>query len=156
MTGTRQLATFTLDSFLFGIDVGTVQEVLRFQPMTTVPLAPKMVGGLINLRGKIVAALDLRVRLGLPPRPADRAPMNMVLRARADEGAISLLVDTIGEVVTVDDAVCEAPPDTMSDVARAVIDRVYKLPDGLLLALDWKTAVAHPAGAGNADSNNPR
>ena len=153
----RQLATFTLDNFLFGIDVGNVQEVLRFQPMTTVPLAPRMVGGLINLRGKIVAALDLRVRLGLPARPADRAPMNMVLRARPDEGAVSLLVDTIGEVVTVDEAAFEAPPDTMGDLPRAVIDRVYKLPDGLLLALDWKTAIAYQAAAGGAaDSNNAR
>ena len=155
MAGKRQLATFTLDSFLFGIDVGTVQEVLRFQPMTAVPLAPRMVGGLINLRGKIVAALDLRVRLGLPPRPVERAPMNMVLRA--DEGAVSLLVDTIGEVITVDDGGCETPPETMSDTARAVIDHVYKLPDGLLLALDWKTAIAQTppgTGAGTTDANN--
>jgi purine-binding chemotaxis protein CheW len=150
----RQLATFTLDGLLFGIDVATVQEVLRYQPMTVVPLAPKIVGGLINLRGKIVAAIDLRLRLDLPARDPGLQPMNMVLRA--EEGAVSLLVDTIGEVVTVDEDAFEPPPDTMTAAARGVVEGVYKLPEGLLLSLDWKAAVTSPAGAHNGDSNNGR
>jgi purine-binding chemotaxis protein CheW len=74
MNETRQYCTFHLDGLFFGVEVSQVQEVLRYQDMTRVPLAPPMVRGLINLRGQIVTAFDLRQRLGMPPRPADEMP----------------------------------------------------------------------------------
>src|ERR1700677_839747 len=76
----RQFATFFVADLFFGVDVLHVQEVLRFQQMTGVPQAPDVVEGLINLRGQIVIAIDMRRRLGLPPRPGDQTPMNMVVR----------------------------------------------------------------------------
>ena len=78
--GARQFCTFHLDDHLFGVDVLDVQEVIRYQAMTYVPLAPAVVEGLVNLRGQIVTAVDLRRRLELPARPGDRRPMNVVVR----------------------------------------------------------------------------
>lgn len=132
----RRLCTFYLDGMLFGIDVDAVQEVLRFQAMTPVPLAPRVVAGLINLRGQIVTALDLRRRLELPERPLEMLPANVVLRSSA-VGA-SLLVDSVGEVVEVDDVAFEPPPETTRGVARELILGAYKLPERLLLLLDLK------------------
>ena len=132
----RRLCTFYLDGMLFGIDVDAVQEVLRFQAMTPVPLAPRVVAGLINLRGQIVTALDLRRRLELLERPPEMLPANVVLRSSA-VGA-SLLVDAVGEVVEVDDVAFEPPPETTRGVARELILGAYKLPERLLLLLDLK------------------
>jgi purine-binding chemotaxis protein CheW len=135
----RQLCTFTLGGQWFGVEVLQVQEVIRYQPMTRVPRAHPVVEGLINLRGQIVTAVDLRRRLELPPRPVDHRPMNIVVRG--DDEAISLLVDEVGEVVEVTDAQWERPPETLTGVARALIPGAYKLEDRLLLVLDTARAV---------------
>jgi purine-binding chemotaxis protein CheW len=137
---TRQLATFTLDGQTFGVGVDSVQEVLRHQVRTPVPLAAPAIGGLLNLRGQVVTTIDLRTRLGLPPFPDDAAPMNVVVRI--DGEAISLLVDSIGDVVDVDESLFELPPDTLDGEARDLITGAYKLDDLLLLALDVERAVA--------------
>src|SRR5579863_8804310 len=84
-----QFATFFVADLFFGVDVLRVQEVLRFQQMTPVPLAPDVIEGLINLRGQIVTAIDMRRRLRLPPRAGEKTPMNMVVRS--EDGAVSLL-----------------------------------------------------------------
>src|SRR6056297_1668529 len=93
----KQLCTFTLENYLFGVDARSVQEVIRYQSMTRVPLAHESVAGLINLRGQIVTAIDLRKRLRMAERESGKLPMNVVVRA--DEGAVSLLVDQIGDVI---------------------------------------------------------
>jgi purine-binding chemotaxis protein CheW len=129
-----QFSTFYVADLFFGVDVLRVQEVLQFQEMTPVPLAPQVIEGLINLRGQIVTAVDMRRRLRLPPRAGDRMPMNMVLRT--DDGAVSLLVDEIGDVLDVDESTWEQPPDNLDPAARDVISGVYKLKDRLLLVLD--------------------
>lgn len=130
----EQFCTFYLDKSLFGVEVGRVQEVIRSQEMTAVPLAPSVVRGLINLRGQIVTALDLRRRLGRPDATDGRAPMNVVVRC--DEGAVSLLVDEIGDVLEVDAASLEAPPDTLVGRSRELIRGVVQREKGLLLVLD--------------------
>src|SRR5438874_826198 len=96
MADERQYCTFYVDGHYFGLEVLNVQEIIRYQEMTRVPLAPSVVRGLINLRGQIVTAIDLRRRLGLTERPADQSPMNVVIRT--DDEAVSLLVDEIGDV----------------------------------------------------------
>jgi purine-binding chemotaxis protein CheW len=141
----QQFATFELDGHLFGIEVTEVQEVIRYQPMTRVPLAPKEILGLINLRGQIVTAMDLRRRLALPDRPAGQLPMNVVVRTA--DGWVSLLVDEIGDVVEVTDTAFERPPETMTGVARSMIQGAYKLEDRLLLVLDINRTVALPNAA---------
>lgn len=135
-----QYATFTLGQHLYGVEVGRVQEVLRFQRSTPVPLAPAAVGGLINLRGQVVTALDLRTTMGLPPRAAGMDPMNVVVRVGGE--AVSLLVDVIGAVVNVTADLFEPPPDTLSGRERELIRGAYKLDDRLLMALDVDRTVA--------------
>jgi purine-binding chemotaxis protein CheW len=144
-TGPRQLCTFFVDGLQFGIDVRRVQEVIRDQPMTPVPLAPPMVQGLINLRGQIVTAIELRHRLGVAPRPADQLPINVV--ARHDDGVVSLLVDEIGDVVEVDENSYEPPPETLSAESKSLITGVYKLEQQLLLLLNTELAVRLRFGA---------
>ena len=143
MSTPRQFCTFFVDGLFFGIDVLHVQEVLRYQPMTKVPMAPAMVRGLINLRGQIVTAVDLRRRLELPPLPADRVPVNIVVQT--DDGAVSLLVDEVGDVLEVSEDQFERPPETLQGVARDLICGAYKLPDGLLVILDADLVVSLPA-----------
>jgi purine-binding chemotaxis protein CheW len=145
MTDDRQFATFVVAGYLFGVPVIHVQEVIRHQEMTSVPLAADAVGGLINLRGQIVMAIDLRQQLDFEPRPAEELPMNVVVKT--EDGAVSLLVDSIGDVVEIDDNRFEVPPDTLQGVARDLIDGVYKLDDGLLLSLDVQRATLVAAGA---------
>ena len=134
-----QFSTFFVADLFFGVDVLRVQEVLRFQQMTRVPLAPEVIEGLINLRGQIVTAIDMRRRLGLPPRSSGQSPMNMVVRT--EDGAVSLLVDEIGDVLDVDPATYEQSPENLDPAARELIRGIYKLKDRLLLVLDAERTV---------------
>lgn len=129
-----QVCTFRLGEHLCGIEVTSIQEVLRFQNLTEVPLAPSEVTGLINLRGRIVTAIDLRRRLGLEPREEGSRPMNVVLRE--NEGGVSLLVDQIGDVVDVVPEEMEAVPETVDARFREHLKGVFKLEGELLLVLD--------------------
>ena len=136
----REYATFFVDGLYFGIDVLQVQEVLRYQEMTRVPLAPAVIEGLINLRGQIVTAVDMRGRLKLRPRADDQAPMNAVVRTK-EGAAVSLLVDEIGDVVKVDSHTFEPVPDHVDPAARDLLQGVYKLKDRLLLVLDTEKTI---------------
>ncbi len=139
MSEPKQYCTFYLDELFFGVDVLIVQEVIKFQDMTNVPLASKVVQGLINLRGQIVTAIDLRRRLELSERPADQEPMNIVIQT--DDGAVSLLVDEIGDVLEVTDDTLDPPPNTVKGTARELITGVHKLDGCLLLILDTEKAM---------------
>ncbi len=147
MAEVKQFATFYLDKLLFGVEVEKVQEVIRYQEMTRVPLAHAVVRGLINLRGQIVTALDLRRRLEFKDRDSDKLPMNVVVRS--GEEAVSLLVDEISDVLEVEDRTFEAPPETLQGVARELIRGAYKLKDRLLLVLDTEKTVMLNGGQAN-------
>ena len=142
MSDERQYCTFYAGDMFFGVWVREVQEVLLYQDMVRVPLASPVVRGLINLRGQIVTAIDLRRRLGLPDRDDGLDPMNVVIRT--DDGAVSLLVDQIGDVVEVDEKSFESAPETLHGPARDLIEGVYKLDDELLLVLDAHKAIDVP------------
>jgi purine-binding chemotaxis protein CheW len=129
----RQYATFEVADQLFGVEVHAVQEVLAFSEYTAVPLAPASVAGLFNLRGQVIAAVDLRVRLGMPAQTLDGPVMNVILRAEGEP--VSLLVDRIGDVIELDDEV-EPLPDTISGPRRDLVLGTLKLEDRLMLALD--------------------
>ncbi|HET6562027.1 MAG TPA: chemotaxis protein CheW [Marmoricola sp.] len=137
---THQYCTFLLDGHLFGVSVASVQEVLKEQAVTPVPLAPREVSGLINLRGQIVTTLDLRTRLGIAPRPAGAPSVSVVVRA-ADGGPVSLVVDQIGDVLEAPEGALEAPPDTVPAELRELVAGIYKLEDRLMLLLDTERAV---------------
>jgi two-component system, chemotaxis family, sensor kinase CheA len=135
---TSQFCTFYLDKMLFGVALKGVQEVIRSLDMTQVPLAPAAVSGLINLRGQIVTAVDLRRRLELEPGPQGLQSMNVVVRS--EDGAVSLLVDEIGDVVEVEETSFEPPPETLRGSVRTIILGVHKLENRLMLVLDIEKA----------------
>jgi purine-binding chemotaxis protein CheW len=144
----RKYATFEVADQLFGVDVAKVQEVLRFHEYTHVPLAPPAIGGLFNLRGQVIAAVDLRVQLGLGAHDLSEPVMNVIVRL-GDE-AVSLLVDRIGEVVELTDDSIERTPDTLAGPTRELIAGTFKLDDRLMLALDVGRAVDTSISAGKA------
>ena len=131
---TRQYSTFRINDLLLGIEVVKVQEVIRYQDMTVVPLAPGAVEGLINLRGQIVIAIDTRRSLGLQRAADGRLPMNVVIQS--DDGVVSLLVDDIGDVIDVPLNTYAPVPENMPPQQRELIECVYDLKEGLMLVLD--------------------
>src|SRR6202142_3377201 len=148
MAHISQFCTFYLDKLLFGVELKGVQEVIRSLERTKVPLAPEVVSGLINLRGQIVTAVDLRRRLELEPSPAGALAMNVVVRS--EDGAVSLLVDEIGDVVEVEEDTFESPPETLRGPVRSMILGVHKLNGRLLHVLDIEKACQMTDGVGTA------
>ena len=136
----RQFCTFTLGTLHIGLPVEQVQEILRPQDVTTVPLVDPVVHGLINLRGQIVTAVDLRTRCGLSARDGEEPPMNVVVRTA--DGVVSLLVDAIDDVVEASADDFEAAPETVQARLHHLVRGVYKLPARLLLVLDVDQALA--------------
>ena len=134
MTQQKQFCTFYLDDLLFGIDVLKVQEIILPQEMTKIPLAPSAVRGLINLRGQVVTAIDLRTWLGIDPIEPRHASMNVVIRT--DEEIVSFLVDRIGDVLEPDEGTFERSPETLDQNIRELLDGIYKLENQLLLVMD--------------------
>jgi len=134
MSEQSQYCTFWVDGLFFGVGVECVQEVLRYQQLTAVPSAPEAIQGLINLRGQIVTAVDLRCRLGLPPRAEDALPMNVIVRSRGE--VVSLLVDDIGDVIDTSGLELEPAPANVPSVVQDVVHGVLALPDSILLVLD--------------------
>ena len=136
----HQYATFVVAGQFLGVDVTEVQEVLRGQSMTRVPLAPPVVEGLINLRGQIVPALDMRCVLGLLPRLRDpngtESPGAVSVVVRSAHGAVSLQVDEIEDVIELDTRSFEAPPPNIDGALRPLFAGVHKLEGRLLLVLD--------------------
>lgn len=150
-TAVRTLCTFRLADLRLGIDVTQVQEVVKGQDVTRIPLVSPVLSGLINLRGEIVTAIDLRTRMDLPARPADVTPMNVIIRD--GEGAVSLVVDQIDDVVDADPAGFEPPPTTLNGARRALVQGVYKLDEGLLLLLDLGRVLDPSDFAGSDDES---
>jgi len=122
--------------------------VLRYQRMTPVPLAPAVIEGLINLRGQIVTAMDMRQRLGLPPRADGETAMNVVVRT--EEGVVSLLVDEIGDVVEAESSSFERPPENLDPAIRNLVRGIHKLKDRLLLVLDTDQTLKLDTGNGQS------
>jgi len=140
----RTFASCRVGHLLVGVAVNAVQEVTASAELTAVPLAPPMVSGLLNLRGQIVTAIDLRRSLLLAERPANEAPITLILRA--ESGSVGLLVDAVGDVLNVSDDDFEAPPSTLRGQLRDVITGAYKLDRGLLLVLDTERIVEESNG----------
>lgn len=130
----HDFVTMTIQDQLFGIPVLQVQDVLGPQHINHVPLAPKEVAGSLNLRGRIVTAIDVRTRLGLPPRSGDDPGMSVVVEHGSD--LYSLIIDAVGEVLSLPASVFESNPSTLDDVWRDVTDGIYQLEDKLVIKLN--------------------
>ncbi|HBB55252.1 MAG TPA: chemotaxis protein CheW [Hyphomonadaceae bacterium] len=130
----REYVTLVVGDYLFGAEVSRVRDVFDPQNITPVPLAPKVVAGLLNLRGRIVTAIEARERLGMPGRPGE-APRMAVGVERNDE-YFSLIVDGVGEVLKLDPATIEANPSNLDTTWKDLSTGVYQLDGKLLIALD--------------------
>jgi len=131
--GPREFVSMTVAGQLFGIPVLTVQDVLGEQRITRVPLAQPEVAGTLNLRGRIVTAIDMRCRMGLPPRESGHG-MNVVVDR--DGELYSLIVDSVGEVLSLAPDLYERNPPTLEPAWREVSVGVYRLENELMVVLD--------------------
>ncbi len=130
----HDFVTMTIDQQLFGIPVLQVQDVLGPQRITRIPLAPPEVAGSLNLRGRIVTAIDVRLRLGLPPRPRSANDMSIVVDLRGE--LYSLMVDSVGEVLSVSSRSFERNPATLDPIWRDLSAGICRLNNQLLVVLD--------------------
>ena len=126
--------TLTVADQLCGVPVLGVRDVLGPQIITRIPLAPPEIAGSLNLRGRIVTAIDLRCRLALPPPAAGVARMSVVAEQGGD--LYALLVDQVGEVLTLPASAFERNPPTLPASWAACSIGIYRLPERLLVVLD--------------------
>ncbi|MBL6934200.1 MAG: chemotaxis protein CheW [Alphaproteobacteria bacterium] len=131
---TKDYVSMTICGQLFGIPVLTVQDVLSEQSITRIPLAPKEVAGALNLRGRIVTAIDIRTRLGLPPRKRGEKRMNVVVEYKGE--LYSFIIDVVGEVLSLPSSSYERSPATLDPNWRDVSAGVYRLENELLVVFD--------------------
>jgi purine-binding chemotaxis protein CheW len=129
----EQLTTFSIDGDLFGIAVMKVQEVAKMPRVFPVPLSPSFVQGLVNLRGQIATALGLRE---LFSRTSEKPQHLMSVVCKIEGQLISLIVDTIGDVLEVEESNFELPPDTIPAKVRQYLKGIYKINGQLLSVLD--------------------
>ncbi len=132
----EQLTTFYIAGDLFGIEVMKVQEVTGRASIVPVPLAPGFVRGLVNLRGQIATALGLRDLFG-KTTSLEQEQVSVV--CKIDGNLVSLIVDSIGDVVEVDSLQFESPPDTIPHGIRRFIKGIYKMDKTLLSVIDLDT-----------------
>lgn len=137
-SGERQLCTCWVGDLLLGLDVLSIQEVQSSNDITAIPQSAPAVSGLINLRGQIATAVDLRIVFGVEPR-ANSDLIQIVVRHRGEP--VSLLVDEIGEVMTLSDDIFEPPPETVDALTRELVTGAYKLDSELLLTLDVERVI---------------
>ncbi|HET6605118.1 MAG TPA: chemotaxis protein CheW [Rhodopila sp.] len=134
------LVTLTVADQLCGVPVLAVRDVLGEQSITRIPLAPPEIAGSLNLRGRIVTAIDLRRRLNLPPAPPDRKLMSVVAEQSGE--LYALLVDQVSEVMSLDPATFERNPPTLHPAWAAFSSGIYRLEGRLLVVLDVSRLLA--------------
>ncbi|HEX9729518.1 MAG TPA: chemotaxis protein CheW [Gemmatimonadales bacterium] len=136
--------TFRLGRETFGFGVETIQEIVRVDTITRVPHAPYVVRGIINLRGRVVPVVDLRVRLGLPASTI--TSQSRILIAASRQRVLGLLVDAVEQVVRIDRHKVDAPPDDVMTSQSEYIIGVLERAETLLILLDSARALLVPDG----------
>ncbi len=129
-----QLVSFNIGNEEFAVDILIVQEINRMIDVTKVPNAPDFVEGIINLRGKVIPIIDLRSRLGMPPKEYDGRTRIIVVEL--DSNVIGFIVDSVSEVLRIDESITEPPPAAVAGIDSEFITAVGKLEDRLLILLD--------------------
>lgn len=134
------LVTMTVRDQLCGIPVLTVRDIIVTQTMTRIPLAPPEVAGSLNLRGRIVTAIDLRRRLNLPARSDGQAGMSVVVERQGE--LYSLVVDSVREVIEFDSDRLEPNPPTLANAWREFSSGIFRLQSDLLVVLNTERLLA--------------
>lgn len=133
-TSTIEYITAHVADQLFGLPISAVQDVFMPDRLTRVPLAPKEIAGVLNLRGRIVTAVDMRARLGMPPRTGDRPPMAAGVEYRGE--SYGLLIDNVGEVLRLPESGLEKNPVNLDPRLARMSAGVYRLEGQLMVVLD--------------------
>lgn len=136
---TTKYATFSIGGETFGVEALNVQEIVLYQRMTKVPHSAEYILGLINLRGQIVTAIDLRYRLTGKKIEITEESMNFILKT--EQGTCSVIVDDVGDVMDIGENIMEPAPETMDKRMRQYVDKICKLEDRLLCILDIEKIV---------------
>lgn len=131
-----QVVSFRIGKEYFGVQIQTVQEIVRVPEITAVPEMPSFVEGVINLRGKIVSIVDLSKRLKI--QGGARAKSNRILIVEVDNNVVGLLVDAVSAILRIPPESIEPAPDIVTSVGTEYIQGVGKLPDRLIILLDLK------------------
>lgn len=142
---TADYVTMVVAGQLFGIPVLEVHDVFSPSKLAFVPMAPLEVEGVLNLRGRIVTAIDLRLRFGYPARAADAKKMAVVIEHHGEP--YSLLIDAVGEVLSLDEALCERNPVNLDPRWRDISEGVYRLDNELLVVLALHKIIKTSNGA---------
>ena len=137
---TQRFCAFLVAGRVFAVDAARVTEVLRGQLLTPVPQAHPALRGLLNLRGRIVPAIDMRLRLGFDPARADASHTNIVATVAGEY--FSLMVDQLVDVIEIPLAAIEQPTADSEDPSRDSVAAVYAAPSGLIYVLDVDQLVA--------------
>jgi len=130
----KDFLTIEIADQKFGVPVLQVQDVLREQKVTHVPLAPTEVAGALNLRGRIVTAIDVRKRLGLPDRDDGVPSMSVVVEHK--EELFSLIIDKVGDVLNFKDEYFERNPGTLDPLWRDISTGIYQQDETLIVIVD--------------------
>ena len=133
-----------IEQQMFGIPVLQIQDVLGEQQVTPVPLAPSAVSGALNLRGRIVTAINARRRLGLPEidgasditSSAARASQDMSVVVEHEGELYSLIIDKVGDVLALDNSTYENTPNTLDPIWREISGGIHRLDDHLMVVMD--------------------
>ena len=130
----HEYVTALIGGQLFGLPILRVQDVFAPERLTQVPLAPAEIAGVLNLRGRIVTLIDMRSRLGLGHREDESQAMAIGVESRGE--SYGLLIDSIGEVLKLDDMACEPNPSNLDPHLASVSMGIYRLEGQLLMVLD--------------------
>ncbi len=132
----REFVTLYIGDQIFGLPVSDIREVFHPLAITRVPLAPPEIRGVLNLRGRIVTAIEVRTCLNLPPLEEDEASSMMAIGIEVDDEAYGLIVDRIGDVLQLPERDCEAIPCNMDPNWQALASGIFRLDGQLLIILD--------------------
>ena len=135
-----QLVSFKIGEEEFGIEILKVQEIIKMLPITKVPNAPKFVEGVINLRGRVIPVIDLRIKLGLSKQ--DHTKNTRIVVIELNSRTVGFIVDEVNEVLRITKDITEAPPEMVGNVNREFITSIGKLEDRLLLLLDLEKVLS--------------
>ncbi|MCB9964237.1 MAG: chemotaxis protein CheW [Rhodospirillales bacterium] len=130
----KEFLTVFIADQMFGIPVLQVQDVLGPQKVTRIPLAPIEVAGALNLRGRIVTTIDVRKRLQINKAEAAQSKMSVVVEH--DNELYSLIIDRVGDVLSLDDDLFEGNPPTLDPVWKEISAGIYRLEDKLLVIIE--------------------
>ena len=129
-----QLVSFKIGNEEFGVDILKVQEINRMMALTKVPSAPSFVEGVINLRGRVIPVIDLRIKMGLPKRESSKNTRIVVVELEGT--TIGFIVDEVSEVLRIPKSITEAPPQMVAGIDSDYITAVGKLEDSMFILLD--------------------